>query len=115
MVVVKGVSGVVSAVAVDREMVGREMVDGVRRLLFCSWAARRAAEAERPDGEVLVDFGEDEKNWASFAAVREVDDERFRELLMVMAEETELVRADGDISLWTQGQDRFPMAPEGES
>lgn len=42
-----GVSEVVSAVAEDSEIVGKES-DGVRaRALFCSWAARSEADADK--------------------------------------------------------------------
>jgi hypothetical protein len=70
MVVVE--SDDVSAVAVEREIVGRDGQED----LFCSWATRRAFETV---------FGDDEKNWASFlpaAALREAEeDERVRPLL----------------------------------
>jgi hypothetical protein len=68
MVVVE--SDDVSAVAVEREIVGRDGDED----LFCSWAARRAFETV---------FGDDEKNWASFlpAALRDAEeDERVRPL-----------------------------------
>jgi len=57
-----GVSEVLSAVAVEREMVGREADGGNARALLCSWAASREADAVRYPGGELAALGDDEKN-----------------------------------------------------
>ena len=75
MVVMVG-SDDVSAVAVDKEMVGRDGDGEMSRALLCSWAARSEAEAVSWADSGELAFGEDEKNWAIFdAAVREAEDE----------------------------------------
>lgn len=92
MVVEEGLDAV-SAGAVEREMVGRDRVDGVKRAVLCSW---RAAEEETFADE---DLGL--KKFAIFAAALEVDVERFRGLLLmwiVVLEDEEEDKGEGDMS-----------------
>jgi len=73
------VSEVLSAVAVEREMVGREADGENARALLCSWAASREADAVRYPGGELTALGDDEKNWATLAAaLREDGEDRVR-------------------------------------
>jgi hypothetical protein len=73
MVVMVG-SQDVSAVAVDKEMVGRDAEMSLP--LLCSCAARSEAEAVSWADSGVLAFGEDEKKWAILeAAVREAEDE----------------------------------------